>query len=76
VPPASPGMAASQNSCPVVSWKPICGSLTTRAETMNQTMKASVRLAVVMMSVLFAMDFPILFQNVSSSGAQCLSHVV
>ena len=41
VPPARPGIAASQKSCEEVSLKPIAGSRTTSAETTNQTMNAS-----------------------------------
>ena len=68
VPPARPGMAASQKSCEVVSLKPTAGSRTTSAETTNQTMNARVRLAVVMASVRQARRFPVAFPEAGILG--------
>ena len=70
VPPASPGSAASQKSCELERLKPTPGRRTTSADTRNQTMNASVRLAVVMTSVRQASVLPVASQKLASSGVQ------
>ncbi len=75
VPPARPGIAASQKSWPVVSWKPRPGSRTTSALTTNQVMKASVRLKVVTVRVRQARVPPSVAQKVGFSGVQRSSQV-
>ena len=58
VPPARPGIAASQKSCAVVNLKPIPGSRTTSALIRNQTMNAMIRFAVVIPSAVASMANP------------------
>ena len=70
LPPASPGIAASQKSCEVVRSKPIAGSRTTSAETTNQTMNAMIRFSVVIVSVRHARRLPAVSQKPASSGRQ------
>ena len=70
-----PACAASQKSCELDRLKPTPGSRTTSADTRNQTMNASVRLAVVMASVRQARVLPVDSQKLASSGVQRPSHV-
>ena len=76
VPPASPGIAASQKSCILLYWNPILGSLTTTALIKNHVANDSARAIVVTISVCQAILFPVSFQNLGSSGSHFASHSV
>jgi len=68
-PPASPGIAASQNSCIDVNSNPMLGSRTTKTLIKNHVLNESINATVVIMSVRQAMLLPVSFQNPGSSGS-------
>jgi hypothetical protein len=76
VPPASPGIAASQNNCSLVNVNPIPGSFVTIALIMNHVANDSVKVIVVTQSVRHPIRFPVFSQKVASSGFQVSIHVV
>jgi len=68
VPPARPGMAASQKSCMVSNLNPMYGRRTTIALIMNHVAKDNTRVMVVMVSVRQAIFLPVCSQKPASSG--------
>ena len=75
VPPANPGMAASQNNCMVSNLKPICGMRTTTALIMNHVAKDRVKAMVVIVNVRQAILLPVSCQKTALSGSHFSSHV-
>src|SRR3972149_12032084 len=76
VPPASPGIAASQKSCMVSNLKPMKGRRTTTAEITNHVANEKISDHVVIHSTRHEIFFPSVFQKTSFSGSHFLSHVV
>jgi hypothetical protein len=70
VPPASPGIAASQNNCISVNLNPMAGSLTATALMTNHVANDRISEKVVIQRVFQAIFFPVFFQNPASSGRQ------
>jgi hypothetical protein len=68
VPPASPGIAVSQNNSPSENLNPMPGNRTTTALITNHVAKLNISENVVIQSVRHATRFPVLSQKAASSG--------